>query len=73
MTSEKRLSGLRTLLPVAAIGLALAACSAGDTFERDVEEYIRLFPYQDTYNYAMRYTAGDLAKFNVWVLGAEPA
>jgi hypothetical protein len=40
--------------------------------EEDVEEYIRLFPYQDTYNYAMRYTGGDPAKLNVWVLGEEP-
>lgn len=37
-----------------------------------VEEYIRLFPYQDTYNYAVRYTQGDPANFNIWVLGSEP-
>lgn len=32
--------------------------------EEQVEEYIRLFPYQDTYNYAKRYTGGDPSKLN---------
>ena len=41
--------------------------------EAEVEEYIRLFPYQDTFNYAMRYTGGDSSKLNKWVLGAEPS
>ena len=40
--------------------------------EEQVEEYIRLFPYQDTYNYAKRYTGGDPSKLNIWVLGADP-
>jgi len=73
VTMEKVLSGLGSLLPVAAIGLAVGACTAGDTFERDVGEYIRRFPYQDTYNYAMVYTQGDPARFNVWLLGDEPS
>lgn len=47
-----------------------------------VEEYIHLFPYQETYNYAVAYTGGnpdpnefspgDPSKFNKWVLGEEP-
>ena len=41
--------------------------------EEQVEEYIRLFPYQDTYNYAKRFTGGDPSKLNSWVLGAEPS
>jgi hypothetical protein len=40
--------------------------------EEQVEEYIRLFPYQDTYNYAKRYTGSDPSKLNTWVLGGEP-
>jgi len=46
---------------------------APSPFEAEVAEYIRQFPYQDTYNYAKRYAEGDPAKLNVWVLGAEPA
>ena len=38
-----------------------------------VDQYIRDFPYQDTYNYAIQYTGGDPAKLNKWVMGAEPA
>ena len=41
--------------------------------EVQVEEYIQKFSYQDTYNYAQRYTGGDLTKYNIWVLGAEPS
>ena len=41
--------------------------------ETSVAEYIKQFPYQDTYNYAMQYTGSDPAKFNTWTLGAEPA
>ena len=44
-----------------------------DSFENQVAEYIRKFPYQDTYNYAVRYTGGDPAKLNTWVPGGEPA
>ena len=43
-----------------------------DTIEDQVAEYIRLFPYQDTFDYAMRYTGGDPARLNVWVPGGEP-
>ncbi len=47
--------------------------TTADDFEQQVNEYIRKFPYQDTYNYAMKYTNGDPAKFNVWVIGEIPA
>jgi hypothetical protein len=40
--------------------------------EEQVEEYIRLFPYQETYNYAERYTGGAPSRLNTWVLGGEP-
>ena len=58
--------------------LALALLVVGSTkteqaadFERQVQEYIKNFPYQDTYNYAVMYTGGDPAKLNTWVIGAE--
>ena len=47
--------------------------SALEFTEEQVEEYIRLFLYQDTYDYAKRYTAGDPSKLNIWVLGGEPS
>lgn len=42
-------------------------------FEKQVAEYIKKFPYQETFKMAMDYTKGDPAKFNTWVMGAEPA
>ncbi|MFV1968098.1 MAG: DUF1254 domain-containing protein [Pirellulaceae bacterium] len=53
--------------------LPAASSDQGNDFEKSVAEYIKGFPYQDTYNYAMNYTGSDPAKFNTWVLGAEPA
>lgn len=57
----------------------VGACSAeesgeqvGDSFESQVEDYIRLFPYQDTYNYMVLYTQGEASALNTWALGAEP-
>ncbi len=49
-----------------------AAETTEELTESQVEEYIRLFPYKDTFNYAMRYTGGDPVNLNTWVLGAEP-
>jgi len=71
MTRVRTQSVPRRLLPL--VTLAIGACTGADNFERDVAEYLQRFPYQDTYNYVMRYTGGDPAKLNVWVLGAEPA
>lgn len=49
-----------------------AQLSEQESIEEKVEEYLRLFPYQDTYNYAKRYTGGDPSKLNTWVLGGQP-
>ena len=46
--------------------------TAAVTFESQVDDYIRLFPYQDSFDYAVRYTQGDPTNLNVWVLGSEP-
>ena len=43
-----------------------------ELFESQVQEYIQKFPYQDTFDYAKRYTGGDASKLNTWVLGTEP-
>ena len=37
-----------------------------------VEEYLKRVPYQETFDYLMKYTGGDPAKLNTWVAGAEP-
>ena len=47
--------------------------TAAEDFEAQVDEYIKVFPYQDSFEYAMRYTNGDAAKLNTWIIGAEPS
>jgi hypothetical protein len=42
-------------------------------FEAQVAEYIEGFPYQETYNYIVKYTNGDPGKINTWVIGETPA
>jgi hypothetical protein len=37
-----------------------------------VSEYIQRFSHQETYDYSLKYTGGDPAKFNVWVPGGDP-
>ena len=37
---------------------------AQDDFEKQVEDYIQKFPYQETFEYAMRLTGGDPGKLN---------
>ena len=64
---------ITALLTVAAI----SACSPQDKvqtsdFEKQVEDYIRKFPYQDTHNYVSALTQGDPANFNTWIESPEP-
>ena len=40
--------------------------AAKDDFEKQVEDYIQKFPYQETFDYAMRLTGGDPGKLNQW-------
>ena len=49
-----------------------SVAEVGETIDDQVDEYIRLFPYQDWFNYAKRYTGGDPSELNVWVLGRTP-
>src|SRR5262245_36396879 len=50
-----------------------AVGQAPGTFEEQVSEYIRRFPYQVTYDFTLRYTRGDPQNLNRWVTGGEPA
>ncbi len=64
----------RTFLPAIAIlvsGVLVAEVQAGST-DAEVANYIEKFPYQDTFDYMMRYTDGDPSKLNVWVIGVKP-
>ena len=66
-----------TLMSLLAFSTWIVGCAPqepeSDAFEVQVAEYIQKFPYQDTYNYALRYTEGDPDNLNIWVLGNEPA
>jgi hypothetical protein len=42
------------------------------SFEEQVAEYIRLFPYQLTNDYTVRFTGGDPRNLNRWAPGGEP-
>jgi hypothetical protein len=62
---------LHRALAIAACGIMAVAFSpeksvAQDDFEKQVEDYIQKFPYQDTYNYAMQVTGGDPGMLNRW-------
>jgi len=76
------LNPLSRLLPVALLlatgALLLTGCpdhkpagnnagsNAATDMEAQVQEYLRLFPYQETYRYAMLQTGGDPARLNTW-------
>lgn len=52
-------------------GIVATEIHAGSS-EAEVADYIKKFPYQDTFDYMMRYTDGDPSELNVWVLGGKP-
>jgi hypothetical protein len=39
---------------------------ADDDFEKQVDDYLQKYPYQNTYAYAMQLTGGDPTKLNTW-------
>jgi hypothetical protein len=58
-------------LVIATCGIMITACAqekstSSDDFEKQVEDYIQKFPYQETYDYAIRLTGGDPGKLNQW-------
>jgi hypothetical protein len=62
----------RLLAFVYSLTLVSATFAAG-SFEDQVAEYLRRYPYQATYDYALRFTANDASNFNRWLLVGEPA
>jgi len=65
------MKNLYRALVIATCGIMITACSpedptAKDDFEKQVEDYIQKFPYQNTYDYAMQFTGGDAGKLNKW-------
>jgi hypothetical protein len=65
---------MKRLLALSAALLASASpAQESASFEGQVAEYIRLFPYQATYDYTMRFTGGDPANLNTWLPKGEPA
>jgi hypothetical protein len=49
----------------------MAADSPKDDFEKQVEDYIQKFPYQNTFDYVMQMTGGDPGKLNQWVMASR--
>jgi hypothetical protein len=47
---------------------SIAAKDPETDLDAQVAEYLRLFPYQETYRYAMVHTGGDPAKLNTWIV-----
>ncbi len=44
-----------------------------ESLDVQASDYIKKFPYQDTFDYMMRYTDGDPSKLNVWVWEQNPS
>jgi hypothetical protein len=40
--------------------------ASNDDFEKQVEDYMQKFPYQETFEYALQLTGGDPGKLNQW-------
>lgn len=60
------------LLVVFAIACKVDNKSSASLFEDQINDYLKKFPYQDTYNYLKLYTGGDPSKINTWIIGEEP-
>jgi hypothetical protein len=68
---------MRTMAFLSTIAVLLSGFVAtevhAESLDAKVADYTKKFPYQDTFDYMMRYTDGDPSKLNVWVLGANPS
>jgi hypothetical protein len=65
------MKSLYRALVITMCGIMITALSperstAKDDFEKQVEDYIQKFPYQNTYDYAIQLTGGDAEKLNKW-------
>jgi len=50
----------------------LATLEDSGLFKSQLQNYYKDFPYQDTYDYFVRYTDKNPSKINKWILGLEP-
>jgi len=69
---------------IASLAFVAVSCNSGKekkekttsktevTSIEQVAEYIKAFPYQETYEYVKKYTGGDASKLNTWIVGQEP-
>jgi len=64
-TADKSVTTESNQQPVASQG-------ASSDFKEQLQNYYKDFPYQDTYNYLVKFTGNDPAKLNKWSLGIEP-
>lgn len=61
---------MKTNLLLLSILLLLTSCAnkkektTTENFEQQLEDYIQKFPYQDTYQYMIKYTSGDPSRLN---------
>jgi len=65
------MKNLYRALGIAACCIMITACAPEEPaskadFEKQVEDYIQKFPYQNTYEYAMKLTGGDPGMLNRW-------
>ena len=63
-------------LVISTCGFMITACSpeestAKDALEKQVEDYIQKFSYQNTYDYVMQFTGGDAGKLNGWAMASR--
>jgi len=61
----------QTQAPVQSEAAVVADKASRDVFEEQVEAYLRLFPYQETYKYLTMYMQGDPANLNIWVMASR--
>jgi hypothetical protein len=62
---------LKHASPIVLACLSSTICAAA-SFEDQVAEYFREYPYRQTYDYVLRFTGGDPARINAWAFSGEP-
>ena len=72
--AQRKKQVMKRSLATAGLLLTLVSSTfAADSFEDQVTEYLRGYPYQVTYDYAVRFTGGDPSNFHRWLPAGEPA